>query len=119
MSAREAHLELLLGRVVRDAEGASLGRLEEVRAVEHQGELRVSQYLVGHYGLAARLSSASARRALLQLLGVPGRKAGYAIPWSWMDLSDPLHPRCTHPERDLPRIAQEESPYVSGGTRLD
>jgi hypothetical protein len=111
MSTREAQVELLLGRVVHDAEGKRLGRLEELRAVQHQGELRVSQFLVGRYGVAARLSSASLRRALLQLAGSGRQHSGYLIPWSWMDLSDPLHPRCTHPARDLSLISADERAY--------
>ena len=114
MSARELHLELLLGRMVRDAEGRSMGRLEELRAVEHGGELRVSQFLVGRYGVAARLSSNSLRRALLHLYGSPRQKGGFVIPWSWMDLSDPLNPRCTHPARDLPVVTEDAAATFVG-----
>jgi hypothetical protein len=114
MSTRELHLELLLGRMVHDAEGQPMGRLEELRAVEHDGELRVSQFLVGRYGVAARLSSDSLRRALLHLFGNARQKGGFVIPWSWMDLSDPLNPRCTHPARDLPLVADDAAASFIG-----
>lgn len=111
MSAREAHVELLLGRQVHDADGRSLGWLEEIRAVHHDGELRVSQYLVGRSGIAARLTSATLLQRVLHTLRLTTRRSGYVIPWTWMDLSDPEHPRCTHREADLQGIADEEPPY--------
>lgn len=111
MSAREAHVELLLGRKVHDADGRPLGRLEEIRAVSHGGELLVSQYLVGRSGVAARLTSASLLPGVLRLLRLATRRSGYVIPWTWMDLSDPGNPRCTHREAELQGIADENPPY--------
>jgi hypothetical protein len=111
MKAREANVELLLGRMVHDAAGRRLGRLEEIRAVAHGGELRVSEYLVGRRAMAVRLTTGSLlpRVAHLLRLGAPG--SGYVIPWSWMDLSDPENPRCTHPFEDLPGIDDDQPPY--------
>lgn len=111
MSAREAHVELLLGKAVVDAEGRKIGRLEELRAVSHGGRLHVSQFLVSRYGVAARLTSASLLPRVFQLLGLGGRRKGYVVPWTWMDLSDPDHPRVTRRVEDLPGIDDEESPY--------
>ncbi|HEV7590747.1 MAG TPA: hypothetical protein VGO40_21735 [Longimicrobium sp.] len=111
MKAREANVELLLGRVVHDAAGRRLGRLEEIRATAHGGELLVSQYLVGRFGVAARLTTVSLLPRVAQLLRLGTRRSGYLIPWTWMDLSDPEHPRCTHPLEDLPGIDDEEPPY--------
>ena len=111
MSAREAQVELLLGRMVHDAAGRKLGRLEEIRAVAHGGELFVSQYLVGRYGIAARLTTESLLPRVAHLLRLGTRRDGYVIPWSWMDLSDPAHPRCTRPMEDLPGIADDQPPY--------
>ena len=107
MSAREAHVELLLGRRVHDADGHSLGWLEEIRAVHHDGELRVSQYLVGRSGVAARLTSVTLLHRVLHILLPSTHRSGYLIPWTWMDLSDPEHPRCTHRKAELQRIANE------------
>ena len=108
---RETNVELLLGRHVLDADGRDLGKLEEIRAVARDGELRVSQYLVGHSGIAARLTTATLLRRMLQLVRLGTRRRGHLIPWSWMDLSDPEHPRCTHRAADLTAIADEEPPY--------
>ena len=111
MSAKEAHVELLLGRMVYDAAGRKLGRIEEIRAVAHGGELYVSQYLVGRYGVAARLTSSTLVPRLVHLLGIGHRRSGYCVPWTWMDLSDPEHPRTTRPMEELPAIDDEEPPY--------
>jgi hypothetical protein len=111
MNAREANVELLLGRMVHDPAGRRLGRLEEIRAVAHGGELRVSQYLVGPYGAAARLTSASLLPRMAHLLRRSPVRSGYVIPWTWMDLSDPEHPRCTRPLEELHGIDDEEPPY--------
>jgi len=111
VSAREAHVELLLGKEVTDAEGRKLGRLEEIRTVAHGGALYVSQFLVSRYGVAARLTSASLLPRVFQLLGIAGRRKGYVVPWTWMDLSDPEHPRVTVPMKDLPEIDDDTSPY--------
>ena len=110
MSAREAHVELLLGRKVLEVDGRPLGRLEEICAVSHGGELRVSQYLVGRSAVAARLTSASLLPRVLRLLRLASWNGGYVIPWSWMDLSDPENPRCTHRAAELQNVADEAQP---------
>ena len=111
MNAKEAHVELLLGRMVLDAEGRKLGRLEEIRAVAHDGQLYVSQYLVGRYGVAARLTSASLLPRVVHLLGIGHKRKGFVIPWTWMDLSDPEHPRTTKRMDELPGIEDDVPPY--------
>jgi sporulation protein YlmC with PRC-barrel domain len=115
MSAREAHVELLAGKKVYDCEGQLLGHLEDIRAVAHGGQLYVSQCLIGRYGVAARLTTATLVPRLLHLFGIARKRSGFAIPWTWMDLSDPDHPRCTHPARDLPGIDDERPPYLPAG----
>lgn len=115
MKAAEAHVELLLGRMVHDAVGRPLGLLEEIRAVQANGELRVSQYLVGRYGVAVRLTSASLLPRVLHLFGIARRRTGFVIPWTWMDLSDPDHPRCTRKLEELPGIDDQQTPYAPVG----
>lgn len=87
----ELHLELLLGKRLRDVEGKPVGRIEEFRAELKAGEWIISEYLVGSYGLWERLSAWSIVRLLL------GRRRtganGSRIPWDQMDLADPNQPR--------------------------
>jgi hypothetical protein len=115
MSAREASVELLLGRLVRDSAGRRLGRLEEIRAVAHGQELLVSQFLVSRYGMAARLTTSTLLPRVLHLFGIARRRSGYVIPWTWMDLSDPGNPRTTHPLEHLSSIDDERTPYRPKG----
>lgn len=96
----EVHVELLLGREVRDADGRKLGHLEEVRAERVGSELRVTEYLTGRLGAAHRIGLANLAFAAVGLLGLPSGGGGYHIPWQQMDLSDPDHPktRCRREE---------------------
>lgn len=101
MPGDEVHVELLLGRMVRDANGRRMGRLEEVRAERVGGEMRVTEYLTGGIGAAQRIGLANLPFAALGLLGLPTGGGGYHIPWQQLDLSDPHHPRARCPREQL------------------
>lgn len=97
MSVREIRLSELVGRVVRDATGRKVGRIEELRAeiaLDARGnEYDVVEIHVGMYGALEALAGARFLRALSRRLG---RAAGYeshGIPWDQLDLSDPDRPR--------------------------
>jgi sporulation protein YlmC with PRC-barrel domain len=115
MSATEAHVELLLGRLVVDPDGQRLGRIEDIRAVAHGGQLYVSQYIIGRQGVAGRLTSVSLIPRVIHSLGVGHKRRGYVVPWTWMDLSDPEHPRTTRRMDELPAIDGQEPPYQPKG----
>jgi len=89
--AQEFHLELLLGKRVRDAAGKVVGRIEEFRAEQEEGDWILREYLVGRYGLGERFSAWSIIRSLLRR-GRTGAN-GYRIPWDQLDLTDPAQPR--------------------------
>jgi hypothetical protein len=74
------HVELLLGRLVRDSEGAKVGRIFAVHA-EVEGE----DCVVREYELGAS--------ALLGQLGIPRWRKPLRVPWDQLDLSDPERPR--------------------------
>lgn len=78
--AREIHLELLIGRVVRDPAGRAVGRIEEMRAVRHGGAWHITHFMLGPAGWLARLG--------LRYQSRRGR-----LRWDTLDLSDPLRPR--------------------------
>jgi sporulation protein YlmC with PRC-barrel domain len=88
----EVHLELLLGRVVRARNGRRVGRLEEVRAGEHE---EVLEFLVGERALLERLAAIAIFR---------WRKKGYAIRWDQIDWSDPERPRLKCAVDELKRL---------------
>lgn len=84
---REVHLELLLGRKVRDASGRPAGRIEEVLADREDLDCLVREFHLGPHALVERLSL-----PLVRLFR--GRSHGLRrVPWDRLDLSDPVHPR--------------------------
>ncbi len=93
MSAREVRLEELLGRVVRTAAGRPIGVIQDLRAQPHGEEYLVHEVLIGELGLRARLLGVLQQLATFRALGLARPYRIRAIPWDWLDLSDPHHPR--------------------------
>jgi len=89
----EAHVEHLLGRRVRDANGKVLGRIEELCAEMVGGELVVVEYRVGPAALLDRIGAWVLLLPFFKLL--PLKPTAHRIPWQRIDLSDPNHPRLT------------------------
>jgi hypothetical protein len=102
--AEEVHIELLLSRRVLGLNGRSVGRLEEIRAEERDGELVLADYLLGRYGALERLSAWRIGRAILRGLGLGG-KGGYRVRWDQLDVSDPNAPRLRCSVDELERLA--------------
>ena len=97
MPAREIRLEEILGRVVRTAAGRPVGRIEDVRAEPDGEDYVVREVILGELGLRARLFSMTAQLPSLKALGIGGRSRTRAVPWEWLDFSDPAHPRFVQP----------------------
>jgi hypothetical protein len=101
----EVLLSHLLGRRVYDAEGNSIGRLEELRAeIElhaHGADYVVVEYHVGAYGGLEALAGGHFARHFLRLLTPVIRYKRYAVPWEWMDLADPRRPVVMRSAREL------------------
>ena len=109
MSGRTVALSDLLGRTVRDAEGRKIGRIEELNA-EISLEYSRSDYVVTHFsvGRFKPLDVIATGNFVQQLVRRVTRATGhrrYEIPWGWMDLSDPAHPRTLRREDELPRAS--------------
>lgn len=94
MSLREIRLHDLVGRQVRDPDGRSVGRIQELRAEielhEHGNEYVVVAFHVGHFGVFGSLAGSRFAWQALRFLG-----QRYTIPWELMDLRDPSRPRVT------------------------
>jgi sporulation protein YlmC with PRC-barrel domain len=90
----------LLGRKVFDSSGASVGRIEEIRAVDAEDRCTVREYVTGMRGVFERLSIARLGYTLLRLFGIVESQSGFTIPVHLMDVSDPTRPRlrCTRDE---------------------
>ena len=104
---RELHLEMLIGRRVFDPHGKVVGRLEEVRVEERDGEYVVSEFHVGKHAMFERLMGGPVGSSLLRLLG---RRAytPLAIPWEMLDLSNPRRPRITKPAAELRELSERD-----------
>ena len=94
---REIRLEELLGQVVRTAAGRPVGRIEEVTAEPEGDEYVVREVILGELGVRARLRAMMAQLPTLRSLGLGGRYRTRAIPWNWIDFSDPERPRFVQP----------------------
>lgn len=86
MSAKEVHLERLIGRKVRDSNGKPIGRIEDVLAERVDLECVVEEYHLGPYALLERLS--------VRLNRIFRGRQHEPIPvrWDELDLSDVEHP---------------------------
>jgi len=107
VSARTIALCDLLGRTVRDVEGTTVGRIEELDAeIDLHGDGNdyvVTSVRVGRLGA---LDGIVAGRFARHLVSRAARLVGYQrydVPWDWLDFSDPARPRLLRAARELPR----------------
>ena len=94
------HVENLIGRRVLSLDGATVGRLEEIRASRVGGEVVVTEFHVGSAALLERLSVLAIR---LSPHGASRRswRRGYRVRWDQLDLSNPRQPRLRCPVEEL------------------
>jgi hypothetical protein len=103
----EAHVEQLLGRRVRDADGEIVGRLEEFRVEIIGGEPVVTEFHVGGAAVLERIGAFGAQMPFFSWL--PFTPHEYRIRWQDVDLSDPRHPRLRVRRSELRRVPRDES----------
>jgi sporulation protein YlmC with PRC-barrel domain len=94
--ARDVTLSRLVGRMVRDKDGRTVGRIEELIATihlrEHGNDYLVTEFHLGAYGYLEALTGSRFAQKLLQHIPV-FRYRAYRIPWNMMDLTEPERPR--------------------------
>jgi sporulation protein YlmC with PRC-barrel domain len=104
MSARrEVRLERLLGLLLVDATGVPVGRIEDVEAYPDGEEYLVTHVVVVPEGWLAGLRASMHQLPTLRTLGLGRKPRTRRVPWTWLDLSDPSHPRL------LPTVAEDET----------
>jgi hypothetical protein len=107
-SAREIQLESLLGKRLRDADGQSLGHIEELVAERRGLDWVLVEVEVGPGALLARLLE------IATLVPVPsmlwGAISRYRVPWHQLDLSDLDHPRLSVRRSEVERIHASSAP---------
>jgi sporulation protein YlmC with PRC-barrel domain len=89
MGAREVRVEELLGRVVRTASGRAVGRIEDLRVQPDGEDYVVREVILGELGLVARLVGIAAQLPTFRALGLGRRYRTRAVPWDWLDWSEP------------------------------
>jgi hypothetical protein len=87
MKSRQIRLDDLTGRVVRDQDGRSIGRLFEVRAEERGDEMVIVEYHIGPNAWLERVGF-----ALRRFAGADTGRHIRKLAWDRVDLSDPDHP---------------------------
>lgn len=111
MSARTVSLGDLVGRVVHDADGRRIGRIEELKAeivLERGGnEYVVTRFGVGRWGPFDAIANGHFVQQLVRRITRATSYVHYEIRWDWMDLTDPAHPRVTRREHELARSGSE------------
>jgi sporulation protein YlmC with PRC-barrel domain len=90
---REVRLERLMGKLLVDAAGVAVGRIEDVDASPDGEDYLVTHVVVGPEGRLARLLASLHQLPTLRALGLGRKPRIRRIPWTWLDLSDPSHPR--------------------------
>jgi sporulation protein YlmC with PRC-barrel domain len=101
-SARELHVEQLLGRRVRDRDGTTIGRIEEM-IVEIRGtDWVVTEIHLGRSALLERLGDISALIPLLGKMTARSRQR-WRVRWDQLDFSHPERPRTLVRSAELER----------------
>ena len=98
----EVHVERLLGRRVRDANGVVIGRIEELCVEIVDGDPVVTEFHVGSAALFERIGSFVHQLPFFSLL--PWTPAMYCVSSADMDLEDVRHPRVRRRRAELARL---------------
>jgi hypothetical protein len=108
MAKQRIHIELLLGRKVRDVNGHPAGRIEEILCTNKDATCTVTHFLLGRGGLMDRLSIPALSTTLLGLLGNTPRHPTHKVHFSDLDLSNPKHPRLKIPADQMKELAIDD-----------
>jgi hypothetical protein len=102
VSARTVALHDLVGRVVHDADGRRIGR------IEHGGnEYVVTRFGVGRWGPFDMIATGHFVQQLVRRITRATSYVHYDVPWDWMDLTDVAHPRVRRAEKELPKTTRD------------
>ena len=106
VAIREAHVERLLGKKVRDVNGDVIGRLEEMIVEIIDGEAVVTEFHVGPEAMLERIGGFLGDMPYFHLLPFP--KWAYHVEWQTMDLREPSNPRVKVAKSALRRVSGPE-----------
>lgn len=89
--------EDLIGRVVRNAHGRPIGRIEDATMEPEGDDYQVTHFLLGPSGRLARLRAFLGELPTLRALRLGQERDLRPLPWDWFDLTDPERPVLTSP----------------------
>jgi len=96
-AVRTIPLSTLVGRAVRDAEGRTVGRIEEMAAeIElhpHGNSYVVTRFAIGRHPWFDRVASGRFVPLIVRRWRRWSGYRRYEVPWQALDLSDPTTPR--------------------------
>jgi hypothetical protein len=104
----ELRAERVIGRKVRDAAGAVVGRLGELVVENVDGECVLTEVHIGPSAMLERVGTFVTQLPYFALL--PIRRWRYRVGWRQMDWSDPDNPRLYVRKADLERTSTRRSP---------
>ena len=93
MKSRRIHAEHLLGRIVHDADGRRVGRIEEIEAEQTRNGCYISSFILGEHGLLKRLAIRGIEALLFRSITEKGVQRTRGVPWDKLDISNPKRPR--------------------------
>jgi hypothetical protein len=95
--SQRVKFEDLVGRVVRNAHGRPIGRIEDARMEPDGDEYLISHFMIGPLGRVTRIRAFLGELPTLRALGIGNERDLRPLPWHWFDLSDPVRPVLTAP----------------------
>ena len=90
---RGVRVERLLGRLVVDHLGIAAGRIEDIVSEPDGDAYRVTHVILGPEGRIARMFAFGYQLPTFQAIGLGRKPRTRSLPWAWLDLTDPEHPR--------------------------
>jgi len=101
----EVHVEQVLGKRVRDLDGAVLGRLEDFRVEIVDGETVITEFHIGGAAIIERIAGFMSELPIIEHL--PFGLTEYRVRWQDVDLSDSRRPHVTVRKADLRRVPRD------------
>jgi hypothetical protein len=93
MTRHRVRVERLLGRLVVDHLGIAAGRIEDIVSEPDGDAYRVTHVILGPVGRVARMLAFGYQLPTFQAIGLGRKPRTRRLPWAWLDLVDPEHPR--------------------------
>lgn len=103
----ELHVERIIGKKVRDAGGAVVGRIGEVIVENVGGEYVLTEVHLGAAAMLERVGAFVTQLPYFALIRMP--RWEYRVSWEHFDWTDPSKPRLRVRRADLERVRKQRA----------